>query len=360
MPPGKKNPAARSSKVRTTIVDIAKVAGCTPMTVSRILRGMNGHSAETCEDVRRIASSMNYRPSLLARGLRTQNSRIVACLTPDLPEVDYISDIFYSRIMMAVEAELARRGYRTLLVSVSPEDARSERGLDVVEEGLVQSAVVVGPQPASFLKMLHKQLKSLVTVDFLLEGISGVASSNREGGWLAARAFWEAGHRSFSAVTHGDADANYSLRLDGFAECLRRTSGESINLPVFSGNVWREDDHSAAEAFCRAKCCATAVFCVNDHLAIDFIKGLRLHGIEVPGEVSVCGYDDILLAAHIPTPLTTIAVDKVEMGKRAVELLLDQLNDNSPKAPMHLEIPVRLLMRQTVAPRVSAWPMGNV
>jgi DNA-binding LacI/PurR family transcriptional regulator len=352
MPSEKKPRTAKLQKSRATIVDIAKKAGCTPMTVSRILRGLAGHSEDTTQRVKAIAQTMNYRPSILARSLRTQNSRIIACLTPELPRADYISDLFYSRVMLAVEAELARRGYRTLLVSVSPAESMSSGGLDVVEDGLIQSALAVGPHPEPFIRKLRKQLKSLVTVDCLMNGVSGVASSNRDGGWMAARALWEAGHRTFAAVKHASEDHNYSLRLEGFTDFLRQVAGETFSVQVFCGNAWHEEDRSASDAFLKAKSRASAVFCVNDHLAIDFIKGLQLRGVHVPDNVSVCGYDDTLLAAHFSTPLTTIAVDKTEMGKRAVDLLLSQIQAKADHPPVHIEVPVRLLMRQSVAPVV--------
>jgi DNA-binding LacI/PurR family transcriptional regulator len=307
--------------MRVSIKDIAKAAGVSHPTVSRALSDSPLISEETKARIQRLAQEMGYSPNALARGLVTRQTYSVGVV------VTTIADPFVAEIVQGIEATAHDYGYTVILCN---SESTPEREIAAVEmlhakrvDGVIVTASRVG---ALYLEYLEQIGGPIVLINNHNEESGrytfSVSVDNRHGGRLAAEHLAQLGHRRIAYVA-GPANHSSDLdRLAGYRQALVEGGIEPDPALVVPGNGRPDGGEAALQAILALDPRPTAVFCYNDMTAIGLIHAAQQAGLSIPQDVAVVGFDDILFASYLYPPLTTIAQPKVEMGQRAMHMML--------------------------------------
>jgi DNA-binding LacI/PurR family transcriptional regulator len=330
-------PAPRAASV----FDVAKAAGVSHQTVSRVLNGHPSVRPVTRQKVLDAMRALSYRPNLAARALVTSRSRIIGILSTSSGEYGPASSI------AAVEAAARSRGYS---VTIANADGLDQASIDEAINHLVdlsaEGLVVVAPQ-LQVLESLSSRsfgvpyvtLQTLATV-----GASELALDQVEGARLATAHLADLGHERIGHLA-GPADwIDATSRLAGFTGELE-TRG--LRADLVAGGDW-----SAASGYRAGRELiergATAVFSANDQMALGLLHAASDAGLSVPARLSVVGFDDTPEAAHYLPPLTTVRQDFAESGRRCVALLLGE------HEPPPSVLPALVLRSSTAPPPAPA------
>ncbi len=338
-----------SASRRLQMADIARLAGVSTATVSRALNGSTLVSAETRERIEALARSLHYAINLGAKNLRQKTNTTVAVVIPFSREARQpISDPFFLAILGALADALTERGFDMLLSRVDSESL--DAAAQLVDGGVALGVILVGQWG------YHDQLNALAArrVPIAVWGAQlpqqmycTVGGDNAEGGLMATRHLLEQGCERI--VFLGDPKLpEVSFRYRGYLDAHRARRvrvDERLCLTVpFDADTAR----AAVSALCESKVPFDAVFACSDVLASAAIQALHHHGLAVPDDASVVGFDDSPLAAHTNPPLTTVRQPISRAGGELVDVLL-RLIDGQREPPRSL--PVELVIRGSTRPR---------
>lgn len=302
-----------------SIRDVAKLAQVSHQTVSRVLNNHPSVRPATRQRVLDAVAELGFSPNRAARMLATNRSYTVGVLMT-------ASHAYYgpSSVMSAIEDAARDSGYSILLASPRDTDvAEFSAAVDhLIHEG-VEGIVVVAPQIRAAEAMM-KLREPVPVVMIQCDGADpGLSVNNEVGGELAAQHLWDLGHRRLVLVA-GPADWSESAaRTTGFERFL--TSVGTQPVATVEGDWSSTSGYDAYEQV--ADIGFTGAFCANDQMALGFIHAAYDHGVDVPTDLSVVGFDDIPEAEHYLPPLTTVHQDFDVLGRRAVDRLLSAMRD---------------------------------
>ncbi len=338
----------------TTIKDVAAHAGVSHKTVSNVLGGRLGRvGVETERRVRASVATLNYRPNLAARHLRSTHTGVLALAIPDL------NNAYFSHIGDAIVTAASAQGY-TVLIDYTRGD-RAEEAL--VAHGL-RPHLIDGVILSSLMLDADDLRPELVPAPLVLLGerlfdapYDHVAIDNVAAARLATAHLLDLGRRRVAAIVSAEeayqdhsATATTRLRLRGYTEALT-TAGHAVDprLVTSAGAFYRLDGARAMRRLLALDRPPDAVFCFNDLVAIGALHALHKAGRRIPDDVAVVGYDNIDEGLFATPSLTTIAPDKDEIGRRAVSLLIERVSGARTGPPVHVDAPFRLLVRTSTA-----------
>jgi DNA-binding LacI/PurR family transcriptional regulator len=339
-----------------TVRDVAARAGVSIATVSRALRGHANVEPATRQRVEEAARALSYRPSGVARSLRLRATRTIGLIVTD------IENPYFPQVVSAVEDAARERGYSVLLADGRRDPEREIESLEVLAEREVDGLII-----ASTTLTLRHQVRIrevpcpvvIVNSESTVSAVPAVLSDNAGGGRVAAEHLLGLGHRRLAYLAAPSADDRaVHERIEGvraalWAEGLAR--GALIIVPAAPGV---DGGALAAVMAMGADSAISALICSNDLTAIGVIRGLRSLGLRVPADVSVVGFDDIEMAAHVDPPLTTIRQATDEMGHWAVASLLQRIDRGREATAGQVggtpgrtvRLPVTLVTRGSTAP----------
>jgi len=304
-----------------SIKDIARAAGVSHSTVSRALGDSTLVRAETRARIQRLASDMGYSPDAQARSLVMGRTRTIGVV------VTTIADPFIGEIVQAVESTAHDHGFTVILVSSNAEPDREIRAVEMLWSKRVDGVIVTSSRIGA---LYHDYLERLGVPVVLINNRSrhgglytfAVNVDNRHGGCLATDHLIRLGHRRIGYLT-GPADhSDDQDRLAGYRQALAEAGIPFDPVLVVPGTGRADGGERALPVLRALQEPPTAVFCYNDVTAIGLMHAARQAGLSVPENLAVVGFDDIPFALYIYPPLTTIAQPKLEMGRRAVEMML--------------------------------------
>jgi LacI family transcriptional regulator len=330
--------ARRSST--STITEVAQHAGVSPATVSRVMNGRFAGEPGVAERVRASAAELNYSPSPLARSLALGVTQTIAFVVPDLANPAFQS------ILSSLSKTAGRDGHRVLVADAaeSPDD---EPLLAVDVRRRCDAIVLCAPRMAE--DRLAEVIAALAPV-VLINRASGtpavpsLAVDYRAGVRELAEHLFALGHRSFAFVEGPPTSVSNSHRLLGLEEF--RASCPRVVITRVPGGTGTEDGRTAVDAVLATE--ATAVLAFNDLVAIGLLGGLAERGVDVPGDLSVTGFDDIPFARYTSPPLTTASVPHEELGEQAWHQLRAMMTGGTPDPDLLVE--PRLERRDSTAP----------
>jgi LacI family transcriptional regulator len=311
-------PGRTDSKI--TIADVAQAAGVSPMTVSRVLNGAGGASAETSARVLSAATSLNYRPNPFARGLRSDRSKTIGLLIPD------ITNPFFPEIIRGAEDAATAAGYNLLISNVVESSEREAQLIDALSRHRVDGIIVCSARmPGPALASAHGAHRAAVLInrDANPKVAGTVVTDYEKGASYAIDHLVQRGRRRIAVVAGPRSSFGGKSRLVGIRQTLS-THGLST-LGVVYCDPTAGGGEKATEQLLRESPDLDALVCYNDLNAIGAMKACRAAGIAIPGQVALIGFDDIPMAELLAPPLTTLRVQKREMGEAAVGLLLDRM-----------------------------------
>lgn len=318
----------------TTIADVAREAGVSLATVSRVVNDKaEGVGAATRRRVKEVIARLGYEPCGVARGLATGKSRTVGLVVPD------IADPFYPLIIKGAEEALRDLGYGTFLCESDRDMAKEKAHLRILVEKRVDGVILDSTESdcGSQLEVLERRGIPYVLLDRMMEArpsAPGVYSDNHEGGVLATSHLLDRGARRICFVGGPSEIALSRLREAGMADACRARGLDPATVVRTSGDFSVASGERAIEPLLGGSGGSPpfdAVFAASDRMAIGAMRALRRRGLRVPEDVQVVGFDDIELAALVEPPLTTVAQPSFEMGRRSAELLLRLIDGRRPR-----------------------------
>jgi LacI family transcriptional regulator len=343
---------------RPTIRELARLSGVSIGTVSRALNGYADVRPETRERIVRLAEELDYTPSASARTLVTQRSHVVGVFLDTGEGHPDLQHPFFHEVLAGVQETAGGRGFDLLLFATEQPGNGYGRHSYVkrCRHHNVDGVVLMGvDHQDEEVRRLTASAIPTIGVDVELEGraTTYVCSDNVAGGRLAVDHLAQLGHRRI-AVMHGPTDTLAGLdRLKGYRQGLSAAGLAFRDEYVLEGDFYVESGHRAAAALLALPEPPTAIVAASDFMAAGALRAAAEAGLSVPGDVSVVGFDDIMLAAHLQPGLTTLRQDKVGLGVAAARALLELVDegraaDAAPPTPVTL--PVDLIVRGTTAP----------
>ncbi|WP_319942576.1 LacI family DNA-binding transcriptional regulator [Nocardia aurantia] len=311
---------AKVAGVRPAVMtDVAKLAGVSHQTVSRVLNGSPQVRQETRDRVLRAVEELGYRPNAMARGLVSRRSKVLGVVTFDT--------ILYgpASMMLGIERAARAAGHGVSIVTLERVDRHGV--LDAVntlaDQG-VDGVIILAPQLAA-AAALHNLPARLVAVAVQAghdAGLPAASMDQHEGSRLAVEHLLALGHETVWHVSGPNGWLEARDRVDGYRRTLE-AAGARIP-PMISGD-WSARSGYEAGLVLAGQPGVTAVFAGNDQMALGLLRAFTERGIRVPDDVSVVGFDDIPEAAYLSPPLTTVRQDFDEVGRRSMQLLLQLL-----------------------------------
>lgn len=333
-----------------TIHDVARHAGVSTATVSRALSGRGTVRPDTRDAVVAAATTLDYRPSGIARSLKLRSTHTLGLLVTD------VANPYFPEIVRAVEDAALERRHALLLCTGAEDPGREAMYLELLAERRVDGIIIA----SSGLQERHREWLAHARVPVVLVNctsaglaLPAILSDNRAGGRMAAEHLLARGHRHLGHVSAPRRYTAAGERLAGIAEAVRACPGS--DLVVVDGDARVEGAEAATHALLDRHPKTTGVLCYNDLSAIGALRALRARGLHVPRDVSVVGYDDIAAAGWVEPPLTTVTQHTVTMGRWAVERLVDRIShlrdDRAEASAEVVRLPVTLRVRASSAAR---------
>lgn len=332
----------RGPSTRVTTRDVAERAGVSQPTVSLVLskNPTARISAETRARIIQAAEDLRYSPNLVARSLVRSRSYALGIIVPDF------RNPFFADVVSSAERVASQAGYAVLLCEAG--ESNPARYLDALHERVIDG-VIIDAVGASSVDSALLDRTNVVLIDQIPGRWPGVATDAESAGAQAADHLIELGHRRIAFIGPAiDAHA-FRMRERGF---FKRLVANGIPLPsefLVRCNATAVDGRAAMRSLLIHQPRPTAVFCVNDVIAIGALKACVAAKTRVPQEMSIVGCDDIELAQLVTPELTTVRVPAGELGARAARLLIRAIEgEREKKAPRPL--PVSLVKRGTTGP----------
>lgn len=330
---------------RTTIRDVARHAGVSVTTVSRVLNGKGDVASATRERINRAIQDLGYASNLAARSLRGQPTNCVGVSVIDL------SDSFSNAVVQGVSREANRLGFDCMVLSHARTRSASlavqeQQHVNMLNGTLVDGLILVTP-----VSIQCRSQAPIVVLDppcgsrFPLS----VSSDNRGGMRMAVRALASAGHRHVGFVSGRSDLLCAQERHDAFVAELTAQGMEQRQEWVWEGDFTRESGRRAARTILAQSERPTALVCSNDQMALGVYEVARNQGVCIPRDLSLVGFDDIPEAAAARPALATVAQDAQAMGMQALNLLVRGLKGETVET-CHVRLPVVWKARASVGP----------
>jgi LacI family transcriptional regulator len=342
--PGTARPAAAPAR----IADVAALAGVGVATVSRVLNGHAGVRSSTRDRVVEAIEALNYRPSSLARSLSLQRTMVVATLLPWFTNPSAVQ-----RVRGIVEG-ISGSKYDLMVFDIESED-RQRRAFELFDRGdRADGLLVVSTLPPEReVERLRAADIPCVLIDAVHPSFPSIAVDDVAGGEIATRHLIELGHRRIALI--GDPPPEFRFdwsrdRTRGYERALANAGIEAREDYVREGTRLPHVARAIATELLSLPEPPTAVFAASDTQAIGVLEAARGLGIDVPGRLSVIGFDDIEVAGYVG--LTTVRQPLLESGRRGAKLLLDALAGRNV-APLQELLPLELVVRGTTGPAPS-------
>jgi DNA-binding LacI/PurR family transcriptional regulator len=322
--------------------DVAREAGVSRALVSLVMRDQPNVSKDRRQRVRAAAARLGYRPNAMARSLASRRTKTVGVILDDL------RNPFFAEMAGGVEELASDLGYQILLGAGGRQARRERSALATLLEYRVDGVILVSPRMRSADIAAAAAEAPVVVVGRQVRGVDAdfVLIDETHGTELVLEHLVGLGHEAIAHVDGGKGAGGPQRRTAYLRGMRARRLGRHAR--VISGDFTEEAGTSAAGRLLEEPELPTAVFAANDMVAAGLLGGFDRAGVQVPGEVSIVGYDNISIAHLAHVSLTTVDQPRTEMGRLALELLLDRIDNRRPNAVRLLE--PTLVVRSTTAP----------
>ncbi|HAI87773.1 MAG TPA: LacI family transcriptional regulator [Firmicutes bacterium] len=339
-----------------TIEDVARRAGVSVSTVSRALNRKGRISEQTRQRIFDIARELEYPTTPIQATPRRRSNTIGIMFNRHLRSL--VSDPFYGLVMVGVEESLRQDGYHVLFSTLGERDEDMAAICGFASERRVDGLILAGCDvDREYIDRIVSLEIPLVLVDnnIISPKVPCVMTDNITGAREAVDHLIDLGHEDIAFVSGPMTHSSLYERHQGYRQAL-----EARGLPVRQElSVIYEDvlDFSVEGGFAAATRLMsrskkpTAIFAANDSLALGVMKAMPGLGLAVPGDVSVVGFDDVEAAAHTSPPLTTVRVDKTDLGRHAARLLSELIDGGSECVPYKISVCTELIVRGSTGPR---------
>jgi LacI family transcriptional regulator len=335
-------------KKRATIKDVATQAGLSQSTVSLVINNRGYVSETTRKKILDVVAKLSYHPSRSARGLASKTSGNIGFILTD----DHFSQAepFYTKIFLGTEFEARNLNYYILLTTVGKQFTAKSPIPRFLLERNVDGVIIAGKIHEALVDHIVSLGLPVVIVDYQLprRRISSVLIDNRRGAHEAALHLIEGGHKSIAFIGGDLEHPSIAERFASYKDTLT-DHGIAINddlIDVTEADTQIDNGSRAMERLLRSATRPTAVFAANDAMAFGCVRSIKQAGLRIPRDIAVVGFDDVDMSSHMEPRLTTVRVFKEEMGKLAVQRIVD-LIDSKSESVVTTHVPVEFVVRDS-------------
>ena len=341
---------SRRGSRRVTISDVAKRAGVSSMTVSRVINQDPRVTDKTRAAIQAAVAELKYTPNPVARRLAKSDGFRIGLLYSN-PSAAYLSEL-----LLGALDESSKTGHQLVVEKCGATPAAEKAALDKLLQGGV--AGVILPPPLCEARLVLDQLRQFgIAAVAVAPGMpSGefptVRMDNHKAAYEMTERLLALGHRNIAFIKGHPNQSVSGIRLQGFREALRRAGMDPATVRVEQGHFSYRSGLLAAERLLARTPRPSAIFAANDDMAAAAIAVAHRLGIKVPEQLSICGFDDTLIASTLWPALTTVHQPIAAMGRAAVGLLLDEMQRNGEtrqQPPRQLLLRHRLVLRDSTA-----------
>lgn len=332
----------------STIYEIAKLAGVSPTTVSKVINNYPDVSDKTRKNIKRILKEESFFPNSQAQFLSTKKTWTLGIVYYEDVGVG-LSHSFFSNVIEAVKKQSEIYGY-SLLFGSKTDRLKNNTFLDYFKYRCVDGIVIICSDinDKETLEMIESDFP-IVVIDMFNKNTSTVMSDNIQGCKLAVDYLYELGHTQIAHIagTYQTDNLASATRIEGFIEAMKRLNLKIPKEYIVNGiNFEFDGGYKAMNELIKLKDRPTAVFAGSDKIALGAIEAIKEAGLRVPEDFSIIGFDDIEISRYVTPKLTTIRQQCDEIGKEAIEILVKQINEKS-KMKINKIIPVKLVERES-------------
>jgi LacI family transcriptional regulator len=330
------------TRAATTIRDVAREAGVSVSTVSRVLNDKDDVASDTYERVQAVIQQLSYTSSLAARSMRSHRTNVIGLIVPD------VADSFSIQVMKGVNRAITDLDYDLIIYtsgSIKKRSAaeRERHFVSLLNGSIADGVIIVTPAATRF-----STAAPVVTIDPNTEcpECLTIIATNHTGALAAMEYLVELGHRRIGFIG-GRPDLQCAdQRLQGYKDALRRTYITVDPDLIVAGDFSAETAQQCAQRLLSLPQRPTAIFAANDQSAIGAIEAARQAGLSVPGDLSVVGFDNIPEAAFFNPALTTVDQFIDRMGQVATEILVGLIQGERPESVLY-KMPTQLVVRDS-------------
>ncbi len=334
-----------------TLKEIAKLAGVSVSTVSRVINQNNTKvaSKEVQDKIWKIVSESNYVPNTTARNLKLGNtsygmessSKTIGCIfarsTTDM------NDPFFSQIARAIEQEAFKQGY-LMKYSFTAFDINDTNVYHLITGNQVGGIAILGRFDQNLLKFIKSHYKHVVYTGLnkVDHDFDQIICDGYQASMAAVKHLHKLGHTMIGYV----GEKNKEVRYQGYCDAMT-----ALNLPIKREHIIvtplsSEGGYKAVKEYLKNQYSITALFCANDLTAIGAMKAIKEMGYKIPEDISIISIDDIDTAQYVSPMLTTIHVPMEELGKMTAKILIDRI-ENGKSLPLKIELPFYIANRES-------------
>jgi DNA-binding LacI/PurR family transcriptional regulator len=337
---------------RITIKDVAKEAGISYQTVSRVINNKGEVSSEVRTRVHAAIEKLGYRPSAIARSMVRGRTNTLGCIAPNL--VDYT----FACLVEGAKVEARQRGYLLLAASAEQESEVAALCDELLHSGRVDGLLAINP----YSDRRHRNFEQLIAQGAAVayfgvgprdDGVPTVRLDDENGAYQATRHLASLGHEHIAMITGPANEDCVQCRNEGYARALQEAGLTPLPDGISVGDWSATSGYQAMQRWLNSGTSFSALFAQNDRMAVGAIKAVREHGLRVPQDLAVVGFDDMPLASYFDPPLTTIHQDVFELGHQGARVLIEMIETPS-HSPKHIVIPARLIVRESCGAQLSS------
>ncbi|WP_052144918.1 LacI family DNA-binding transcriptional regulator [Halalkalibacter okhensis] len=322
--------------------DVAKYAGVSVATVSRVLKGDSNVKQSTKEKVLKAVKELNYVPNTLARNLSNMQSKKILVVVPK------VSNSVFSSVFHGIQNVINENGYQVILIETF--NRRDSSVPELIKDRTVEGAILLSAMMTEDeFEEKFQGLPVVLATDSLRERVRSTPSvsiNNVQAAEKAVHYLANLGHRRI-AYFGGRPDAlGARERLEGYKKGFQQYGLQIDETLIFEGDWSLKSGYELAKQLMSQKKLPTAIFAVSDNMAIGAIRALSEQGVRIPEDISIVGFDNIAVSEYVTPALTTIEQPSVQIGEKAAEMLLKILS-HQPLEQMHVEINSNLIIRNS-------------
>lgn len=309
----------------STIKDVAKLAGVSVSTVSRALSGRTFVEEETKQKVLEAVQELNYKPNIIAKGLREGKFCTIALIVPD------INSLFYPALMKNIEKVAAEKGYSLILCNTNNSVEKEKQAVEMLSSRGVAGIICMSVEDdiRNLLTFQKETNIPVVLINRCSEGNLGTVSIDDEhGGYLMTKLLLEKGHRKIAGMFGSFEKRRFRERYNGCKRAMEEF-GITDYKRYFIYDVDTIDEaYQRTVEILQREDRPTAFFATIDMMTIGIYSGISQCNLQIPNDISVVGFDDIFVTKHMIPPLTTYHAPIDELAGKAVEMLVDQIENH--------------------------------
>lgn len=335
--------ARENSVKQPTILDVADRAGVSKSLVSLVMREPDRVSDASRKAVLEAADELGYRPNAVARSLVQRRTRVIGVILSDL------HNPFFADVADGIEEAAFRHGYRAMLSSGFLDSKRERGAIETMLELRVDALIMLGSmmKVSTIEKVAASLPVTLLGRHTRSKMVDSVGGDDSAGAREAIDHLVSQGHSRIAHIHAGSA-AGAPRRRSGYEKAMRR-HGLEAQIRLVRGDFTEKGGASAMREILASGDIPSAVFAPNDFAALGAMETIDAAGLGIPGDISLVGYDDLTLAGLPRIGLTTIGQPRADLGREAVHLVLERLDDGRESA-RHVVVPPNLVVRATTGP----------